>query len=58
MSLGGGKSLALDEAVDAAVEDGLHFAVAVGYLSPMIIFPHKNTPTDVHFAFSQFKGWK
>lgn len=30
MSLGGGKSLALDEAVDAAVDDGLHFAVAAG----------------------------
>lgn len=29
MSLGGGKSQALDDAVDAAVEDGLHFAVAV-----------------------------
>ncbi|KAL8277406.1 hypothetical protein RQP46_010246 [Phenoliferia psychrophenolica] len=30
MSLGGGKSPALDSAVDAAVEDGLHFAVAAG----------------------------
>ncbi|GAA5955255.1 hypothetical protein JCM3765_003260 [Sporobolomyces pararoseus] len=30
MSLGGGKSQALDDAVDAAVEDGLHFAVAAG----------------------------
>lgn len=30
MSLGGGKSLALDEAVDAAVDGGLHFAVAAG----------------------------
>lgn len=29
MSLGGGKSQALDDAVDAAVDDGLHFAVAV-----------------------------
>jgi cerevisin len=29
MSLGGGKSQALDDAVNAAVEDGLHFAVAV-----------------------------
>lgn len=29
MSLGGGKSQALDDAVDAAVEDGLFFAVAV-----------------------------
>jgi len=30
MSLGGGKSQSLDDAVDAAVEDGLHFAVAAG----------------------------
>ncbi|BGP21763.1 autophagic serine protease Alp2 [Rhodotorula toruloides] len=30
MSLGGGKSQALDDAVNAAVEDGLHFAVAAG----------------------------
>ncbi|SGY34441.1 BQ5605_C002g01631 [Microbotryum silenes-dioicae] len=30
MSLGGGKSQALDDAVDSAVEDGLHFAVAAG----------------------------
>lgn len=30
MSLGGGKSQALDDAVDAAVEAGLHFAVAAG----------------------------
>ncbi|BGP12895.1 hypothetical protein JCM10213_005152 [Rhodosporidiobolus nylandii] len=30
MSLGGGKSQALDDAVDAALEDGLHFAVAAG----------------------------
>ncbi|KAM0793080.1 hypothetical protein ACM66B_000563 [Microbotryomycetes sp. NB124-2] len=30
MSLGGGKSQALDDAVDAAVNDGLHFAVAAG----------------------------
>lgn len=30
MSLGGGKSHALDSAVDAAVDDGLHFAVAAG----------------------------
>ena len=29
MSLGGGKSQALDDAVNAAVDDGLHFAVAV-----------------------------
>lgn len=37
MSLGGGKSQALDDAVNAAVEDGLHFAVAVRsalYLRP------------------------
>lgn len=32
MSLGGGKSQALDDAVDSAVEDGLHFAVAVRLL--------------------------
>ncbi|BEJ14913.1 hypothetical protein CspHIS471_0406800 [Cutaneotrichosporon sp. HIS471] len=30
MSLGGGKARSLDEAVDAAVESGLHFAVAAG----------------------------
>lgn len=30
MSLGGGKSVALDRAVDAAVEAGVHFAVAAG----------------------------
>jgi len=30
MSLGGGKSISLDEAVNAAVESGLHFAVAAG----------------------------
>jgi len=30
MSLGGGSSRALNEAVDAAVESGLHFAVAAG----------------------------
>lgn len=30
MSLGGGKSRALDQAVDAAVDEGLHFAVAAG----------------------------
>lgn len=30
MSLGGGKARSLDEAVDAAVDSGLHFAVAAG----------------------------
>jgi len=30
MSLGGGKAQALDDAVNAAVEAGLHFAVAAG----------------------------
>ena len=30
MSLGGGKSQALDDAVDAAVDEGVHFAVAAG----------------------------
>ena len=30
MSLGGGKAKSLDDAVDAAVEAGLHFAVAAG----------------------------
>jgi cerevisin len=30
MSLGGGKSIALDDAVNGAVETGLHFAVAAG----------------------------
>jgi cerevisin len=30
MSLGGGKSVSLDRAVDAAVDAGLHFAVAAG----------------------------
>lgn len=33
MSLGGGKSQALDDAVNAAVDDGLHFAVAVSLIS-------------------------
>lgn len=32
MSLGGGKSPSLDDAVDAAVQDGLFFAVAVSAL--------------------------
>lgn len=36
MSLGGGKSQALDDAVDAAVDDGLHFAVAV---SIQVLYP-------------------
>lgn len=30
MSLGGGKSRTLDEAVNAAVDEGIHFAVAAG----------------------------
>lgn len=30
MSLGGGKSRALDQAVNTAVENGIHFAVAAG----------------------------
>lgn len=30
MSLGGGKSMALDDAVNRAVESGMHFAVAAG----------------------------
>ena len=30
MSLGGGKSAALDRAVNGAVDSGLHFAVAAG----------------------------
>ena len=30
MSLGGGKSLALDDAVNRAVDSGMHFAVAAG----------------------------
>jgi cerevisin len=30
MSLGGGKSMALDDAVNAAVDSGMHFAVAAG----------------------------
>jgi cerevisin len=30
MSLGGGKSRALDETVNTAVDNGLHFAVAAG----------------------------
>lgn len=30
MSLGGGKSKALDQAVNTAVENGMHFAVAAG----------------------------
>jgi hypothetical protein len=42
MSLGGGKSQALDDAVNAAVEDGLHFAVAVRHPS----FPPSPISTD------------
>lgn len=30
MSLGGGKAQSLDDAVNAAVDSGLHFAVAAG----------------------------
>lgn len=37
MSLGGGKSRALDDAVNAAVDEGVHFAVAAG-MSYHILF--------------------
>jgi cerevisin len=36
MSLGGGASRALDDAVNKAVVAGLHFAVAAGMLSPFL----------------------
>lgn len=36
MSLGGGKSRALDEAVNRAVDAGLHFAVAAGKHHPCL----------------------
>lgn len=38
MSLGGGKSQALDDAVDKAVKSGLHFAVAAGQLFFYLLF--------------------
>lgn len=41
MSLGGGKSQALDDAVNAAVDDGLHFAVAVRFLLSPSLFLSK-----------------
>jgi cerevisin len=37
MSLGGGASRALDDAVNKAVAAGLHFAVAAGMLHPFFI---------------------
>lgn len=37
MSLGGGKSRALDDAVNRAVDAGLHFAVAAGSLLPRVL---------------------
>lgn len=37
MSLGGGKSRALDDTVNAAVDEGLHFAVAAGKCSCPVI---------------------
>lgn len=39
MSLGGGKSDALDRAVNKAVESGLHFAVAAGMFITQLIRP-------------------
>jgi cerevisin len=44
MSLGGGKSESLDRAVDAAVDSGLHFAVAAG-LSILITTPKEHQLT-------------
>lgn len=38
MSLGGGKSQALDDAVDKAVDAGLHFAVAAGVSYAVPVF--------------------
>lgn len=45
MSLGGGKSRALDDAVNTAVDSGLHFAVAAG----MFRFRSKCMDVDVSF---------
>lgn len=56
MSLGGGKSPALDQAVNAAVDDGLHFAVAVsdGVFSPALAWSQllNSSPT------CSLTGWK
>jgi cerevisin len=41
MSLGGGKSPALDRSVDGAVEEGIIFAVAAGK-SPLRPFTHRH----------------
>lgn len=43
MSLGGGKSQALDDAVNSAVEDGLHFAVAVSFAASRLRAPRADT---------------
>lgn len=47
MSLGGGKSIALDEAVNAAVESGLHFAVAAGNDNRCVLFSVSNASLDL-----------
>lgn len=51
MSLGGGKSQALDDAVNAATEDGLHFAVAVRFL-PALCLAFEWLTADI------MTGWK
>lgn len=43
MSLGGGKSVALDEAVNAAVDTGLHFAVAAGNDNRFVVLRAKKS---------------
>ncbi|KAI8581918.1 hypothetical protein K450DRAFT_229888 [Umbelopsis ramanniana AG] len=65
MSLGGGKSRALDDAVDGAVEEGVVFAVAAGNdnrdacnyspaASPLAITVGASTITDERAYFSNF----
>lgn len=50
MSLGGGKSVALDSAVDAAVDAGLHFAVAAGSFRFFFLFPQSLACADSSYA--------
>lgn len=49
MSLGGGKSPALDRAVNAAVDSGIHFSVAAGMFVSGRVIPHvlTNIPQEM-----------